>query len=466
MGIDESERIDQAASAASCSGGGGTEDGCIDRALGIGDRKHGPVSRRDCVKAACIECPQTVTAAPGVAGFPSDEALTSGLVYGATSAFPAISFSTNAEEAPCMHHVHEASQASLSAGGCPDPNTIGDPSLLAAGSPFFPEHSAASQQQQAVAAAAISLRAFPPQEACAVVGPGRVAFGPYCSEEASPSVYPGSPPPAGLPPLDLAASRGNNSVLGEHGCAGAAWPQWAQTCPSASDCDFPPAAALGRAVSERFAAPPTQSLRTTQPSHGGGQLQVSIVSPGSIAADVLSGEHQSPDHFVLCLEGESGQEQHVSIDRQELLLVASAEVHALAEQRDSIRTPTGSRTTATKGEGTMYEEGQQDAKGGGGGRYDKGSQDVGRWQHQMCKELELQKRRLQQREEACRQREEEFRLREDEARRQKLTIAALEGEVLKVTEEMQEMLLQKEEGRLIVQREFLAPGCDNHIRSD
>ncbi|KAL8444292.1 hypothetical protein Emag_005553 [Eimeria magna] len=480
IGVEESERIDQAASAASCSGVE-AEEGCLDRALGITERKHGGVTRRDCAKAACIECPQGVAAT--AVGCPSDEALTNGLVYGTTPAFPAVSFSATAEEAPCMQQIHDASPASLAAGGCADPSSIADPSLLAASSPFFSEHPSAGQQQQAAATAAASLRAFPSQEGCSVVGPGQLSFGPYCSEEASPPVFAGGGPHAsGYSPLDLAAGR-TNAILEEQGYVGSGWPHWGQSCPSASDCKYTPAP-LSRACSERFSAPPSQSLRSSQASHGGGQLQVSIVSPvvSFLASELQARSRQTcspanikvksvspsgPDHFVLCLEGESGQEQHVSIDRQELLLVASAEVHALAE-RDNTKTPTGSRSSATKGAGMIYggssEEGQQEIKGGGGkgllggpldGRCDKWNQDVGRWQHQMCRELELQKRRLQQREEACRQREEEFRLREDEARRQKLTIAALEGEVLKVTEEMQEILLQKEEGRLIVQREFL-----------
>ncbi|KAL8272748.1 hypothetical protein Esti_003298 [Eimeria stiedai] len=512
IGVEESERIDQAASAASCSGRG-AEEGCLDRALEIADRKHGVVSRRDCAKAACLECPQGVS--PTAVGCPSDEVLTSGLVYGTTAGFPAVSFSATGEETPCMQPVHEASPASLAGGGCADPSSMGDGSLLAGPSSFYSEQSAAAQQQQAAAAAAASLRGFPPQEACAVVGgPGQVSFGPYCAEEASAPVFSGAPPPPGYSSLDLAAGR-SSVVLGDQGCVGSAWPQWAQSCPSASDCKYT-AAPVSRTCSERFSVPPSQSLRATQASHGGGQLQVSIVSPGEDVVvtsygcsdwggccngcqvevtrvsrpstprhpspvgarsrqtcspaniKVKSVSPSGPDHFVLCLEGESGQEQHVSIDRQELLLVASAEVNALAEQRDNIKTPTGSRSAATKGGGMMYgvscEEGQQEVKwvgskgllgGGPDGRCDKWNQDVDRWQHQMCRELELQKRRLQQREEACRQREEEFRLREDEARRQKLTIAALEGEVLKVTEEMQEILLQKEEGRLIVQREFL-----------
>ncbi|CDJ66710.1 hypothetical protein, conserved [Eimeria necatrix] len=73
----------------------------------------------------------------------------------------------------------------------------------------------------------------------------------------------------------------------------------------------------------------------------------------------------------------------------------------------------------------------------------------------MRKELEQQRRRLQQREEACRRLEEEFKLRAAENTKHKLKIAALEKEVQRVTEENQEILMQREEGRLIVQREFL-----------
>lgn len=181
-----------------------------------------------------------------------------------------------------------------------------------------------------------------------------------------------------------------------------------------------------------------------------------------------------PDHFVLCLEGESGQEQHVSIDRQELLLVAGGQVQALAEQERMAKAAAGSRQgNVLEAKGGPHNIGTVDSEDGGqssryagepfvapsaDGRCEKWNQEVKKWQSQFCRELELQKKRLQQREEACRKREEEFRQREDEARRHKLTIAALEGEVMKVTEEMQEMLLQKEEGRLIIQREFLGEG--------
>lgn len=136
-----------------------------------------------------------------------------------------------------------------------------------------------------------------------------------------------------------------------------------------------------------------------------------------------------------------------------------------------MKTPAGSRQSSLLGtKGGTHSVGSVDNENGShaqrftgetfigasaDGRCEKWSQDVRKWQNQLCRELELQKKRLQQREEACRKREEEFRQREDEARRQKMTIAALEGEVVKVTEEMQEILLQKEEGRLIVQREFL-----------
>lgn len=178
-----------------------------------------------------------------------------------------------------------------------------------------------------------------------------------------------------------------------------------------------------------------------------------------------------PDQFVLCLEGESGQEQHVSIDRQELLLAASGQMQASPEPERAAKMPAGSRQgnnlmakSCSHNIGTAdHEDGAQLPRLGGDSfigaagdsRCEGLNQDVRKWQSQFCRELELQKKRLQQREEACRKREEEFRQREDEARRQKMTIAALEGEVLKVTEEMQEILLQKEEGRLIVQREFL-----------
>lgn len=170
---------------------------------------------------------------------------------------------------------------------------------------------------------------------------------------------------------------------------------------------------------------------------------------------------------MLCLEGESGQEQHVSIDRQELMLVASFQGQASTEH-DTAKSAAGSRQEsgiigksgpiwANDDWGGMHSSRlpAEAFSGPADGRCEKWNEEVRTWQNQFCWELEAQKIRLQQREEACRKREEEFRQREDESRRQKMTIAALEGEVQKVTEEMQEILLQKEEGRLIVQREFL-----------
>ena len=168
-------------------------------------------------------------------------------------------------------------------------------------------------------------------------------------------------------------------------------------------------------------------------------------------------EHSAcfPDQFVLCLEGASGQEQHVSIDRQELLLAANPQMQAVGgEERGTIKSPVGSRNGGLfmTQNGPQYVADSQDGMARG---WQCPSANSPICQNQVCHELELQKMRLQQREEACRRREEEVRQREDEAKRQKMTIAALEGEVQKVTEEMQEILLQKEEGRLIVQRELI-----------
>ncbi|KAL8437737.1 hypothetical protein Efla_006629 [Eimeria flavescens] len=515
IGVEESERIDRAASAACGSGADATCGG--EGPHGAAELKHS-AARRDGAKGpSCLDCPQQAAASHVACS--AEAALAGGLVFPSPAGFAANGFPNVADDVACMQVPEQQSGAPpLAAGGCgAEQNGMEGPSFMGASS--FPRDPAA--QQQAAAVAAASLRGFPPPEVCGVVasGPGFLAYG---SEDPSHAAFPQTVPPQDYSGADLSAAGQQQTCRGvvfageQPGCGIAAWQQqWPQGCAAAAasaDCKY--GGLPGRpCMGERHAGLSSQTFRGPQmqpgapTGYGGGQqLQVSIVSPGEDVVvtsygcsdwsgccngcqvevtrvsrpasprhlspvstrarqtcstaniKVKSVSPSGPDQFVLCLEGESGQEQHVSIDRQELLLLASAEVQAMADQEWGLKSPTaGSRSSAAKGEAFAAdtEEGGPLGQKGGSKAAAGGPPDVRKWQHQLCRELELQKKRLQQREEACRKREEEFRLREDEARRQKMTIAALEGEVLKVTEEMQEILLQKEEGRLIVQREFL-----------
>lgn len=234
-------------------------------------------------------------------------------------------------------------------------------------------------------------------------------------------------------------------------------------------------------LSRRQSAPASTKVKSLAPSGRSADLQcmTPIYVRGFKETSYFGATSTAvgPDHFVLCLEGDSGHEQHVSIERLDLLLAANAHVSALAEQeriagkgavhdRGPNLSSSGSRQNVFMGPASACDVNADccwadDIRcngvpvGSGAGSNDMWSVEVRKWRTHMCREIEQQKRRLLLREEACRKREEEFRQKEDEAKRQRMTIAALEGEVMKVTEEMQEILLEREEGRLLVQRDFL-----------
>lgn len=275
IGIEESERIDRAANAA-CSSG--SEDGSAEKAHEIIDGKS-PISRRGCSKSNCHDCRQPV----GPVACGTDEAMSTGLVYMNSSGFNGIAFPPVGEDATCMQ-MPEHPTVALAAGACTVQNGIIDCSFMPVSSPF--SRDPASQQQQAAA----GLRGFSSQEACAVVEPVQ-AYLPHCPEEASAGFAQAAAPPeynspdVGGAPLQ---SGGRGMFASDHTNANTLWPSWGQECPPASEWKYG-APAGSRSCGERLGGPLSQGARVGQGApavHGGGQVQVSIVSPGMLVVVV------------------------------------------------------------------------------------------------------------------------------------------------------------------------------------
>ncbi|XP_026193352.1 uncharacterized protein LOC34623903 [Cyclospora cayetanensis] len=438
IGVEDSDRIDRAANTSystSCSTG--SDDALVaDRARDLADVKAA-ASTPECgassntpTSAACADCRQ-----PVVGCCPESQALPNGAVCGEHGVFTVMPYSSVGGESACMP-LSDSHAAGLAADGCcaaAQAGLVGSPSFMA-----LPRGDSSAQHPSdaagvAVVPAAVGLRGSRLQDGCPLGDPMHVYL-PYGQEESFGFTH------AGGGPQDFSHHQ-----------------------------HF---AAANRMPRNGFAVDPSGTSPMWQGWFDRGLGEIFLL----VCVDFA---HLGPDRFVLCLEGETGQEQHVSIDRQELLLVAGAQLQqpqsqaeaegAVKSGEECSRQASGSLTKGTAAGGGGLQSGGAPAGSNQEGPHmprtagelfasppgDKWSQDVRKWQRHVCRELEIQKKRLQQREEACRKREEEFKLREDEARRQKMTIAALEGEVHKVTEEIQEILLQKEEGRLIVQREFL-----------
>lgn len=267
VGVEESERIDRAANAA-CSSG--SEDGSAERAREIADGKT-PGPRHDCQKGTCQECRQPV----GSVACVTDETLSCGHAYGCSGTFNGIPFPSMGNDAACLQ-IPEQPSTHLATGGCGAVQSgIADGSFTAVASAISRDPTA---QQQPTA----GLRGFPSQATCAVVEPmhGFLAFGP---EEASAGFTTTvTPQEYNTPDISAASAHcgARNVFPGEQSCVGPVWQSWGQGCTSA------PANSPNRPCGERLSGQPQQSARPAQPAqvtpavYGGGQVQVSIVSPG------------------------------------------------------------------------------------------------------------------------------------------------------------------------------------------